>query len=269
MASENKFGKVSELKIESEFRDGKTIVSDSFFTPPFKIMLPLYQKDKLTNKEVMRLLLLMASPGIMEGDVQKFSFDIKENSDVEYFTQSYEKVHKMHDGYGTRDVFINMGKNTYFDYHPMPIMPFADSAVFNNVFINFEDETSKLIYEEILCCGRVAYGERFDYREFNNLVEVRQGGKMIYRDNVQFEPEMMDISGLGMYEGYTHFGNQIYFNIERSEDWISEVNNLLKDAEEMEGSVTTTGNGDVVVRVMGYNADPIEKFFRKIKDLQA
>ena len=27
--------------------------------------------------------------------------------------------------------------------------------------------------------------------------------------------------------------------------------------------------GDVVVRVMGFNADPIEKFFRKIKDLQA
>lgn len=37
----------------------------------------------------------------------------------------------------------------------------------------------------------------------------------------------------------------------------------------MEGSVTHTGNGDVVVRVMGFNADPIEKFFRKIKDLQA
>ena len=88
MASENKFGKVSELKIESEFRDGKTIVSDSFFTPPFKIMLPLYQKDKLTNKQVMRLLLLMASPGIMEGDVQKFQFDLKEGSDVGYFTQS-------------------------------------------------------------------------------------------------------------------------------------------------------------------------------------
>ena len=122
MASENKFGKVSELKIESEFRDGKTIVSDSFFTPPFKIMLPLYQKDKLTNKQVMRLLLLMASPGIMEGDVQKFQFDLKEGSDVEYFTQSYEKVHKMHDGHGTRDVFINMEKDTYFDYHPMPIM---------------------------------------------------------------------------------------------------------------------------------------------------
>ena len=112
MASENKFGKVSELKIESEFRDGKTIVSDSFFTPPFKIMLPLYQKDKLTNKQVMRLLLLMASPGIMEGDVQKFQFDLKEGSDVEYFTQSYEKVHKMHDGHGTRDVFINMEKDT-------------------------------------------------------------------------------------------------------------------------------------------------------------
>ena len=44
---------------------------------------------------------------------------------------------------------------------------------------------------------------------------------------------------------------------------------VIKEAEEMEGSVTHTGNGDVVVRVMGFNADPIEKFFRKIKDLQA
>ena len=161
MDAPNRFGKVSELRIATEFRDDKTVMTERFFTAPFKIMLPLYE-NKFEGREVMQMLQLMASPGIMAGDTQSFSFDIREGSVCEYCTQAYEKVHKMNGGVGHRTVDINVEKNSFFYFHPKPIIPFKDSAVQNDIDITLEDDTAKFIYEEILCCGRVAFGESFD-----------------------------------------------------------------------------------------------------------
>lgn len=263
MASENRFPKISELRLVCEYRDDKTIISEKFFTPPFKIMHPIYE-----NGDIMQVLLLMCSPGLMEGDIQKFDFTVKEGSKVEYFTQSYEKIHRMNDGFGTRTVNINMEKNTYFYYHPLPVQPFRDSAVENDTVINLADDSSQCIYEEILSCGRVAFGEMFDYRFFNNLVSVYKAGKLIYRDNVQFRPDEFDMAGLGMYEGYTHLANQIYFNIEKSDEWIAEANRLIKEAEDMDGCCTRLATGDVAVRFFGKSGDPMEKLLKKIERIQ-
>ena len=151
MSSPNKFGKLSELRVATEFRDGKTIMAERFFTAPFKIMLPLYE-NKFEGQEVMQMLQQKASPGNMDGDTQSLSFDIREGSVAEYCTQAYEKVHKMNGGVGNRKVTINVEKDSFFYFHPKPIIPFKDSAVQNDIEITLEDDTAKLIYEEILCC---------------------------------------------------------------------------------------------------------------------
>lgn len=262
---ENRFYRDSELRITAEKRDGKTIISKSYFTPPFKVMLPFYDCDY--DREVMQVLQMTASPGIMEGDVQKFEFDVLDNAKMEYFTQSFEKVHKMHDGHGRRDTYVHIHKNAFLDYHPLPIIPYADSAVYNTYIADLEDDTSQFLFEEILCSGRVAFGESFDYRLFNNLVEVRKAGKLIYRDNAQYRPDMFDMSGVGMYEGYTHLGNQIYFNIEKSDEWIAEALHIMKENEDVDGAITRLGTGDVAVRCYAYNADPIIQLFTKLKHL--
>ena len=263
MGSENKFPKISELRVVCEKRDDKTIMSEKFFTPPFKVMLPIYER----TDDVMQVLLLMSAPGIMEGDIQKFDFTIKEGAKAEYCTQSYEKVHRMIDGQGTREVFINVEKDGFFYYHPLPIMPYKDSAVENDTVITLQDDSAKLVYEEILCSGRVACGESFDYRYFNNIVSVRKAGKLIYRDNTQYRPDEFDMEGIGMFEGYTHLANQVHFNMNRSDDWIAEVENMIKDAPDMDGGCTRLSTGDVVVRFFGKSADPMEKLLKAIEAL--
>ena len=79
MDAENKFGRISEVKLETEYRDGKVILSDLYFTAPFKIMQPFYPRP-----DYMQVMVLSASAGIMEGDVQEFSLHIKEGTQMEY-----------------------------------------------------------------------------------------------------------------------------------------------------------------------------------------
>ncbi|MGN1318538.1 MAG: urease accessory protein UreD, partial [Lachnospirales bacterium] len=66
---ENKYGRVSKLNIKIKSNKGKTLLDDLYFTPPFKIMKPFYEED------IMKLILMSASPGIMEGDCQKITIE--------------------------------------------------------------------------------------------------------------------------------------------------------------------------------------------------
>ena len=42
---------------------------------------------------------------------------------------------------------------------------------------------------------------------YHNLVEIRRGAALIYRDNTRYDPRLFDMAGVGMYEGYTHLLN--------------------------------------------------------------
>ena len=82
---------------------------------------------------------------------------------------------------------------------------------------------------EILTCGRYARGERFAYRSFRNYVEIRRGGRLIYRDNTWYEPELFSMKETGMMEGFTHQANLFVTKPEDGEAFCEEVRKLLED----------------------------------------
>ena len=192
-----------------------------------------------------------ASAGIMAGDRQELSFRVREGASAEILSQAYEKIHRMEEGYASRHTQILVDKNAYFKYSPLPTIPFAGSDFRNVTEIDLEDETSRFIFSEILVCGRVAHGERFAYRSYQNLVRIRQSGHLVYQDQVRFLPDQMDLEGMGMYEGYTHLGNLILCNVQMDSDWISRTRDLLNETAGIEGGVSVTAAGHIVVRMLG------------------
>ena len=136
--TENKFGKISRLSIRTGSRDGKTIVEDLSFTAPYKVMTPFPKEDGGIS-----IMPLCASAGIMEGDVQEFIFQISEESNLEFLSQSFDKVHKMKEGLARRSVTAEVKKNAVFCYYPQPVIPYAQSAFESNMKIHLEDESSR------------------------------------------------------------------------------------------------------------------------------
>lgn len=261
---ENQFGRTSEVRLETELRDGKTILSDVFFTAPFKIMLPFY-----LSPEMIQVMVLSASAGIMEGDEQEFSIHVKEHTGLEYLSQAYEKIHKMKEGMARRRTSIVVEPEAYLKYAPLPTIPFKDSAFENRLDIELKDRTSRLLFQEILTCGRAARGEKFEYRFYHNHVSVRRSGELIYLDNTRYEPEQFQMDGLGMYEGFTHLLNLVFFNIEKSENWLAAVREFLDETDGLEGGATRTAGGDPAVRVLGRSAEALLKAAERIQELEA
>ena len=140
-------------------------------------------------------MIMCASPGIMEGDSQWIRIETERGARLAVTSQSYEKIHKMNNGCACRNTIIRIAGNSALRYRPLPVIPFGGSAFESRTAIELEDESSELIYEELLSCGRAACGERFAYRFFHSLSEVSCKGKLIYRENNRFQMCIRDRHG--------------------------------------------------------------------------
>ena len=258
----NAFEKVSNLSVTAIQKDGRTILQDVRFTAPYKIMQPFIQKDG-----GIQIMLLSASAGIMEGDCQDFKFKIGTGAQLEFVSQSYDKIHQMKDGYAVRNTFIYVESGGTFFFHPQATIPFRDSAFENRTKVFLEDKTSDFWMSEILCSGRYGMGESFAYHFYNNIVEIRRDHNLIYRDNTRYDPKLFPMNEIGMYEGYTHLLNIFVTHPKDSEAFICEVQDLLADEKEIEGGITKLSSGDFCIRIFGYRAQKLEKQSEQIKQI--
>lgn len=257
----NNFGKTSKLNIVSEYKEGRTILTEASFTAPFKVMQPFYPQGE--NKR-MQIMALSASAGLMEGDRQEINIVAKRDSELEFLSQSYEKIHNMQEGYAARKTEITVEKSASFFYNPLPVIPFAGSAFQSITTVHLEDKTAQFMMGEIMSCGRYACGERFRYRYYQSLLRVYCGYKLIFMDNTYFGPSDMQMEETGLMEGYSHLANVLLFNRQTSEGNLKEIHHKLLKADGIEGGVTTIASGDVIIRVLGNNAQMLETKVEKL-----
>lgn len=250
----NSFGKESRLLLETAVKDGNTIMENVFFTAPFKIMKPF-----AGDQGDIRIMQLSASAGIMAGDRQSLEFHIKNGSKASFCSQSFEKVHKMEDGYAGKKVRIKVEEDAEFQYLPLPVILFGGSDFRGSTKVELEGAASRLVMSEIIASGRTACKEAFAYRLYENLVEIRNRGKLIYRDYCSFDPQQMDMTGYGMYEGYTHLCNLIICNYPVSEELLESVLAELEGLG-LEGGATRMNDGITVFRVLGCQAQQLQDF---------
>lgn len=258
----NPFGKISSLHLVAAPQDEGTILRDVSFTAPYKIMHPFPCRDG-----GIRVMLLAASAGMMEGDRQEFDFHVLPGAKLEFISQSYDKIHRMEEGCARRKTRVRVDAGASFYFHPQPVIPFADSAYESQMEIALEDDTARFAMSEILSCGRLAMGEAFAYRFYRNLVEIRRAGKLIYRDNTRYEPGLFDMSGMGMYESFSHLLNFFCTPPGAPEEFAAKVWELLDGKSEIQGGITRLASGDFAVRALGHRAQVLEQLEEEIRGL--
>lgn len=256
---ENHFGKTSQVRIATKLKNERAVLEDVYFTAPFKIMRPFYK-----TPDSLQVMMMTASSGVMEGDVQDFSFHIGSGTSLEFCSQSFEKIHKMKDGEAVRHTAIKVDEDACFYFNPLPSIPFKDSAFRNTMEVHLTSSTSRFIMSEILSCGRSACGECFDYRYYHSFIQVYQAGELIYRDNTHYDPLLFEMKGICMYEGYTHLANLLIYNMEKDNQWLESVRELIESKEQMTGGITRLASGDYMIKILGYQAQKLSDICREI-----
>lgn len=252
---DNSFGKTSEIRLKASFKDEKTYLSDVFFTAPFKIIKPFRFKDN-----GIKVLFMTASAGIMRGDEQKIQIDVDKNTKIMISSQSYEKIHKMEDGFATREAIINVEEEATLVYAPLPTIPFSNSSFKTSNKIYLKSKTSKLIFFDVLTCGRYTRGEIFEFDLYKSFNDIYLEDKLIIRDNMILEPKKNDLSGFGFFEGKTHLGTIFFCNFNMKDADITYVRNLI-DEKKLDGGATFLNEGSVLIRIFANSSEEITDFF--------
>jgi urease accessory protein len=236
-------------------------MSDCFFTSPFKVAKPFYRDGGYTE-----IMVMCASPGLLAGDRYNMRFDLSDNTKTAISEQSYRKLYNTESDFSRQDTQIQIGENASLYYVPYPVIPFAGSRFHSRTDI-FLRASSKLIFGEILTCGRDGMGERVAFSEFHSRTAVTVDGKPVFLDNSRLVGSGAvkdcdaDYSGLGFFEGYSCQGVFFLYGF----DDVS-----LPECEGIQAAVSKSSAG-FTVRALGGSANSLYRFagnfFRVYKEI--
>jgi len=247
----------TELLLEIGICGKKSGIVKSYFTSPLKLGLPKTQGDRL------KIVLMMASAGVLKGDAFTYKICCHPHTKVLLTEQSYTKLFDTGDegAAKTQDICVDEGAS--FFYCPQTVIPFAGSSFDNTVTIDLK-ESSELFYTDIVTAGRVGMGERFVFRRYHSRVSVRIDGKIVWIDNCLLEPKSTDMDNMLFFDGYTHIGIMYYYdpcNDMEKENRILQQNGRIYDRMWVGASRASRG---VCLRVLAHSAQDIEELFGEI-----
>lgn len=247
----------SQLYLQTEFIYNRTEIKDIFFTAPYKIMRPFRRENGLD------ITIMMASAGILGGDTLNAEYIFKTNSDVYITTQGYEKIFNTENNIAKKYTKIVCEENSKIYYFPYPVTPFANSD-FRNITDVELDHSSTFLYSDICSCGRTGMNEFFQMKRFENRLNVRLNGSLIFADYTLICPSILSYNTIGQWQNFTHNG-LLYAYFENEDKQILFLENARKLSKSMlkNGIIgASLAKKGVCVRVLAMSGDDIFSFFR-------
>ena len=137
--------------------------------------------------------------------------------------------------------------------------------------ITLKDKSSRLILIDIISCGRVAFGESFEYKYYKSYTEVKCCDRLVYVDNTIYDPYIIDLNNFGMFEGYTHLANLLICNFDDPIEKLNLIRDIIENDKEINGGATLTQSKDISIKIFGYSAQKLtyisEEIIRIFEDI--
>lgn len=255
--------RVCELKISTGIVDGYHRLIEQYFTVPFGL---LRFDTRHHHDPWLKYMIRSSSPGILAGDFYDMEIIVAKDTTLGLETQAYQRIYEMNEGGKAEQVVnVEIEENGFLHFIPHPLVPHKNSDYEAKNTIHLK-ESSKLIWGEVITCGRKLSGEVFDYKRLLNHTEIFIDDLLIVNDKLLFEPDKIDIGSMGQLEGYTHQATLFYY--EKELDVNKTYNYLLesvKDQEEMEYGMSTTLLNAVVIRIVGNSGEQLYNILKKIE----
>jgi urease accessory protein len=242
----------SHLHIYAAARNGITYLKQSYSTPPFKVAN--ITEDRKAGP--LHLMLMCSSPGVLEGDDYQVKIDLEKDAHLQIHTQSYQRLFNMKKG-ACQSMEVILQKSSSFTFIPHPAVPHKQ-AVFtsrNKIYLHGDN---RLIWGELLTCGRKLNGEQFDFVKYHSITEVYLNGRLLIKENWLVQPNITNVHAIGQWEGYSHQASLIILDKPETITAAYEtINNYLHQLKEVAFGISTLSNGGIIVRLLGHKAEQL------------
>lgn len=243
---------IAQLQIHAASINGITFLKKSYCNTPFKIANITEDKKDPT----LRLMLMSSSPGILDADEYKIQIQLDQSCSLRLHTQSYQRLFSMK-ARATQHTEVQLGKNSSFCFIPHPVVPHRESNFTsrNKIFLS---DNCHLIFGEILTCGRKLNGEEFLFSKFHSITEIFINDKLVIKENLLIQPDLVNVSAIGQLEGYTHQASLIYLS-ENAEikQLIPRLYKMLSVQTGINVGITEAPANGLIIRILGQKAEPL------------
>ncbi len=251
----------ANLHIQTTCSNGTTQLGNCYFSPPFKVM----NITKNKQGSGLHLMLMSASPGILDEDQYELKIEVAENGSLQLYTQSYQRLFNMVTG-ATQSMEVYMQEGASFTYIPHPAVPHENSifTTRNKIYLS---NNCKLIWGEILTCGRKLNGEVFEFSKYHNITEIYLQHKLIIKENLLMQPLLVNPNTMGQLAGFTHQASLIVMDETLAvTEFADTIHHYLQQQTGMDFGISTTQTHAVIIRILGYKA---EQLFNCLKHIAA
>jgi urease accessory protein len=249
----------ANLHIQTVLRNGTTCLKQSYYTPPFRVAN--ITEDKKAGP--LHIMLMSSSPGVLEGDNYHLKINVEEKCQLHLHTQSYQRLFQMKNG--ARQVAeVHLQKDAFLVYIPHPVVPHKQSTFTarNNIYLQ---GNNRLIWGELLTCGRKLNGEQFDFVKYHSITDIYKEGLLIIKENMLVQPGTTSVAAIGQWEGYTHQASLIILdNPETIALVYKPVNDYLQKQQEISFGISLLPEAGIIIRILGKKAESLFNYLNRI-----
>lgn len=194
-------GREGELRLSFARRGERTILAEQYSRPPLQVMRAIPDAAG-----ILCVYLLSPTGGVVQGDRYRIDLEIGDEARALFTTQSATKIYRMPEGCAEQVTTINVGRGAFFEYVPDAAILFADADYHQRTEVTLEPGALALLYD-IVMPGRLARGERLQFRRFANRTRVSDARGLLVYDAAVIQPAELDLDALGRLEGYPCWGS--------------------------------------------------------------
>ena len=194
-------GRHGTLNLVFELRNGRTELIHSKFHVPLQCFRPYY----FDNQGRAYLYILTPTGGVVGGDHLEINVHLRPGCKVFLTTQAATKVYKTSGQRSRQSLHCVLEQNSSFEYFPDHTILFNDADYEQSADVLVESGAT-VVFADLFSAGRIARGEQFQFRRFQNEVHIRRKDRSIVLDRMLLEPGNHPPDAVGNFEGYPYAG---------------------------------------------------------------
>lgn len=165
----------------------------------------------LENDKSLTVYLIGQGAGLLGGDRQHLSFDLKSDSHLCVAPIAASLILGSRNETAIETIIIRLGENASFHWKAQPIIPFANSCLKRQTRI-YINASSRLLWEEFFMPGRTSLNELFAMESFRSRLSIYDLGKrVVLRENISLPFDQVPMTTLGLFGTATTMWNAWFY----------------------------------------------------------
>ncbi len=212
-------------------------------------------------------MLLNPTGGVLGGDHLVTEIVQDAGTHVCLTTPSATRIYRTAQKPAVIETVIRLGEESTLEYLPDHVIPHASSALRQSLRIDMA-RGSRAIILESFASGRVAHGERWNFREMDSRTEIHICGKSGFLNRTKIAPATQNPRQIGWME---EFDYAVCLGIfaHGFENWLhvaTVLNSELGSCPAVRGGVSLLSRGGCVVRFLARSASEMTRTNQKLWD---